>query len=56
MQQAELIFKEQGFKSVRLDAFAQNPYVLRLYDSLGYRRVGEANFKEGLFYLFEKSL
>jgi len=56
MQQAEHLFKEQGFKSVRLDAFSQNPYAIRLYDSLGYNRVGEANFREGLFYLFEKSL
>jgi len=56
MHLAELMLKEQGFKSLRLDAFSQNPYAIRLYDSLGYKRVGEADFREGLFYLFEKSL
>lgn len=56
MLQAELMLKEQGFKSVRLDAFSQNPYALRLYDSLGYRRVGDTHLRNGLFYLFEKSL
>lgn len=53
---AEVSLKERGFQSVRLDAFSQNPYALRLYESLGYRRAGEVHYRKGLFYLYEKSL
>ncbi len=53
---AEEVVAAQGFKSVRLDAFSQNPYALRLYEGLGYRRAGEVMFRKGLFFLYEKSL
>jgi ribosomal protein S18 acetylase RimI-like enzyme len=56
MQLAEAALKEQGYRSVRLDAFSQNPYALRLYERLGYRRAGEALYRKGLFYLLEKCL
>lgn len=54
MQMAESMLRESGIKSVRLDAFSQNPYSLRLYGKLGYRTVGEALWRKGLFYLMEK--
>jgi len=53
---AEALLRERSTESVRLDAFSKNPYALRLYEKLGYRRVGEANFRKGLFYLYEKRL
>ncbi len=53
---AHAMLMEKGYKSVRLDAFSQNPHALRLYESLGYRRAGEMNIRKGLFYLFEKRL
>lgn len=53
---AEALLRERGTESIRLDAFSKNPYALRLYEKLGYRRVGEANFRKGLFYLYEKRL
>ena len=54
MRLAETMLKERGIKSVRLDAFAHNPHSLRLYEKLGYRIVGEADWRKGHFYLMEK--
>ena len=56
MQMAEKMLWESGVKSVRLDAFSQNPYSLRLYEKLGYRVAGEALWRKGLFYLMEKDI
>ena len=56
MRMAEAMLRERGIQSVRLDAFAQNPYSLRLYDKLGYRIAGEAVWRMGLFYLMEKDI
>jgi len=53
---AEDLLRKGGIKSVRLDAFSLNPYALRLYEKLGYQRVGEAHYRKGLFYLYEKLL
>lgn len=52
----ENLLKEQGFSSIRLDAFSENPYSLKMYEKLGYRKVGNAQWRKGLFYLFEKKL
>lgn len=46
----------QGTYSLRLDAFSENPFALKLYRSLGYRETGTAVFRKGKFYLFEKNL
>lgn len=46
----------RGYETLRLDAFSQNPYALRLYENLGYERVGEVRFRKGLFYFYEKWL
>lgn len=48
--------KEQGIESIRLDAFTENPYALRLYQSLGYKITGHAEWRKGSFYLMEKLL
>lgn len=56
MRMTETMLKEGGIQSVRLDAFSQNPYSLKLYEKLGYRIVGEARWRKGLFYLMEKNL
>jgi len=56
MRMAEEMLRRNGVKSVRLDAFSQNPYSLRLYEKLGYRVAGEALWRKGLFYLMEKNI
>ena len=56
MEMAEAMLRESGVRSIRLDAFSQNPHALRLYRKLGYHTVGEAQWRKGLFYLMEKEL
>lgn len=46
----------QGELAVRLDAFSENPYSLKLYRRCGYSRVGTAEWRKGVFYLMEKYL
>jgi ribosomal protein S18 acetylase RimI-like enzyme len=53
---AERLLRKKRRRSVRLDAFLQNPAALRLYESLGYVRVGLVHFRKGEFGLYEKSL
>jgi ribosomal protein S18 acetylase RimI-like enzyme len=52
----EEYLKNNGIKSMRLDVFSENPIALKLYNKLGYKKTGEANWRKGLFYLFEKKL
>jgi ribosomal protein S18 acetylase RimI-like enzyme len=52
----EAMAKKEGAGSIRLDAFSSNSGALRLYEKLGYRRVGEIMFRKGLFFLFEAGL
>ena len=54
LYEAEKLIKETGCASIRLDAFSQNPYALKMYTSFGYSIVGEVEFFKGVFYLFEK--
>lgn len=54
MQIIEDMLKNDGIKAIRLDAFSQNPYALRMYEKLGYLKIGEAKWRKGLFYLYEK--
>lgn len=56
MEFIEETLRREGFASVRLDAFSRNPAALRLYEKFGYTRVGEAAFRKGLCYLYEKGL
>lgn len=48
--------RKMNIETVRLDAFTQNPYALKLYEKAGYVITGTANFRKGLFYLMEKKL
>ncbi|MDR1247699.1 MAG: GNAT family N-acetyltransferase [Treponema sp.] len=48
--------KNTGVESIRLDTFSKNQAALKLYNKLGYKKTGEANWRKGLFYLLEKKL
>jgi RimJ/RimL family protein N-acetyltransferase len=54
MLMIEEYVKNQGIQSIRLDTFSKNPFSLKMYAKLGYKKVGEANWSRGLFYIFEK--
>jgi ribosomal protein S18 acetylase RimI-like enzyme len=56
MADAERRAVELGFLAVHLDCFLANPAALALYERLGYRRVGTAQMRKGLFVCFEKAL
>lgn len=48
--------REMGIESIRLDAFTENPFSLRMYEKAGYKTVGHADWRKGRFYLMEKRL
>ena len=50
----ENISKSQGYESIRLDCFTQNPYSRKLYEKAGYTVVGYADWRKGRFELREK--
>jgi ribosomal protein S18 acetylase RimI-like enzyme len=52
----ETMLKDSCIETVRLDAFSLNPYALKMYEKLGYRKVGEVTWRKGLFYIYEKIL
>jgi len=56
MKHIEEEMKSEGVESVRFDAFTLNPFALRLYDKLGYKKVGYVDFRKGRFVLMEKKL
>jgi len=56
MELIENYLREKKIESIRLDTFSQNPIALKLYEGLGYKRVGEVNWRKGLFYLLEKKI
>ena len=45
---------EMGIHVIRLDVFSNNPFAIRLYNSLGYSEVGYADWRKGRFFLMEK--
>ncbi|SFC85204.1 GNAT family N-acetyltransferase [Clostridium uliginosum] len=47
---------KQGYCAIRLDAFSQNPFALKLYSCLNYLYVGDVQFRKGKFHCFEKKL
>jgi ribosomal protein S18 acetylase RimI-like enzyme len=55
---AEMINRARadGRRSIRLDTFAANPGAMALYQKLGYRPVGWAMMRKGVFIGFEKLL
>lgn len=42
--------------AIRLDVFSNNPFSLKLYNSLNYSKVGHVDWRKGRFYLMEKYL
>lgn len=56
MKHIEAEVLKMGIKSIRLDAFTENPFALKLYHSLGYRITGYADWRKGRFCLMEKYL
>lgn len=56
MNHIEKEVKAKGIECIRLDAFTLNPVALKLYENLGYSKVGFADFRKGKFYLMEKKL
>lgn len=56
IQYIEALLKSEGVDVIRLDAFPQNHSAIKLYEKLNYIKVGEAIFRKGIFYLFEKKL
>lgn len=45
-----------NYKTIRFDAFVQNPVSVNLYTRLGYIKSGTVKFRKGDFYCFEKNL
>lgn len=56
MRYIEALLKSGGTDVLQLDAFPKNSNAIKLYEKLDYIKVGEATFRKGLFYLFEKKL
>ena len=56
MKYIENLCKSEGYDSIRLDCFTENPYSRRLYDKTGYSVVGYANWRKGRFELREKKI
>lgn len=49
----QFIIHNMRVSSIRLDVFSQNPYALKLYQSLGFVYKGDASWRKGKFYLME---
>lgn len=56
MNFAEEYGRENGYESIRLDAFISNKHACNLYEKLGYSTAGIVQFRKGKFYCFEKGL
>ena len=54
MKYTEDYARANGYRSVRLDAFTNNPVSVNLYRSLDYVERGTVRFRKGPFYCFEK--
>ena len=52
----ETFCKTNGYETIRIDCFTENPYSRKLYDKAGYLVVGYANWRKGKFELREKRL
>lgn len=56
MLHIEDFLRKIGVETIRLDAFILNPYAVKMYEQLGYLKVGTANWRKGQFYLMEKKI
>lgn len=52
----EEIALKNGASSIKLDAFTQNPIALSMYEKIGYKVKGYADWRKGRFVLMEKVL
>ena len=56
MDFAEQYGQKNGYQTIRLDAFVNNPRAVKLYEHRGYRKAGTVIFRKRLFYCFENTL
>jgi GNAT superfamily N-acetyltransferase len=56
MRFSEDFARENGYTSIRLDAFSRNLKAVRFYHTLNYREVGKVLFRKGVFHIFEKGI
>jgi ribosomal protein S18 acetylase RimI-like enzyme len=56
MDFAENYAQKNGYSSIRLDCFTQNPTSVALYTKLEYAKAGTVTFRKGIFYCFEKKV
>lgn len=56
MNFSEKYAKENGYSSIKLDAFSDNKTALNLYEKRGYHKVGTVTFRKGVFNCYEKVL
>lgn len=56
MNFAEEYAKNFKYESIRLDAFVNNGRACRIYEKLGYTKLGIVNFRKGKFYCYEKGI
>jgi ribosomal protein S18 acetylase RimI-like enzyme len=54
MEFAEGLAEKDGYDTIRLDAFMQNPAATGLYKHFGYEKVGAVRFRKGVFFCYEK--
>lgn len=47
---------ENGVRTIRLDTFCGNPFAASLYENLGFKVIGFANWRKGRFQIMEKVL
>lgn len=52
----ENLCKSEGYETIRIDCFTENPYAKKLYDKAGYAVTGYADWRKGKFELREKLL
>lgn len=56
LRRIEAELHAQGVEALRLDVFTENPTAQALYRRAGFRRVGQAVWRKGVFDLMEKRL
>ena len=54
LNQIDLCAINNGYESIRLDVYSQNPAALHIYNQNGYTEIGTAEFRKGKFLLMEK--
>ena len=56
VEHIEEALKAEGIEAIRIDAFTLNPFALKMYDKLGFSKVGTVDWRKGRFWLMEKKL